>query len=754
MPNKIKLFLSSDFFKRKALPCLLFFVFAAGKFYSLLGHNTNFAGYLEEGENWLFVFKDGFSGFYFPASLICDAVFTYNLPDALGWLPYAVMFFPAVLAFLLGSLLYSYWGGLFSALAVTSVSGLFASGACDQILLTGAVIALIIYDSGKFKEGLPHQIVLSLLLCALLQSKGVAFPLVAAFIIYPLFTEGRKKFLRLRLLPLTAVLAVSFTWGAVNRSAGNSFVLFTENSERAAENICAGLKGFVTTTEGDFFGDVLCDSKTDNIYYHAVAETVRHPVLFFSSVASRFVYLFSVSVKDGAGIPVFLFFTAGFLSVFFRRFRTRGTVSAWLAAVYLFAIHICMPVQTNYFTPSLILFAMLAGLLPACFFRRLNERPAGRICKKAFCFFASPLILVWLAAFVLMALFPLRSRNPADAGALAAKYPDNMLLQRVAGDMAVEECRSDRAAGYYDSLYRLSDKDRYWRHVQSLFLKDKKIGYGIFTDGKWKGEYPVILYYALDSYDKNDPGAADSLSCALQMCMIGKYYVRGLRNASEIELNDKLRKRGAAECVSEMENTLEQLSDKSRTLSIREKIRRLSPELTYGADLFGIYEEEKEKACAADKSPGSCIMPFDTGFPEACGRSVPELKKYRNGTDFRNINVTVGYPICKKTAEDINGEISDLFNKCICYKPDFSALAPMLELCGGAVEKYEKNSRLADRKNREQFPYVLLQKAHVLKAMGRRKDAAAAAAGIRKIKESDKDVRKGAEVLLKELNKM
>ena len=78
----------------------------------------------------------------------------------------------------------------------------------------------------------------------------------------------------------------------------------------------------------------------------------------------------------------------------------------------------------------------------------------------------------------------------------------------------------------------------------------------------------------------------------------------------------------------------------------------------------------------------------------------------------------------------------------------------MLELCGGAVEKYEKNSRLADRKNREQFPYVLLQKAHVLKAMGRRKDAAAAAAGIRKIKESDKDVRKGAEVLLKELNKM
>jgi len=686
-----------------------------------------------DGENWLYAFNRGFSGGYFPAPAVLRALLVYNIPDWLLWLRHAVYLIPVLLAFAAGAFMYSASAGLIAAVCVALVAPVAAFGGCEYLILISSALGFIIADTLIHKNGIRKQILISLLLCALLQSKGVAFPLVLIFIFYPLFTSERKIFLKLRLLPISSVLAVSLAWGLVNTSSGNKFVFFTEDSERAVENICAGLYGLTSTTEGDAHGRILCRNRegNENIYLYAVRETLKRPADFFIFALRRADYLFFRAMPYKTYLP-FIFSVIGFIAPFFRSNRRKPLLLLWLSAVTVFFIQLTMPVQLNYFTPAIVFFSAVSGLAAGRFAGGTSSRrAAGAV------FYPAALLcpVLWLFSFALMSAYPFRIKSGLpDPVSLAVKHPRNILFQRLAGDRMVTDCRAGSASVYYGNMYSAGASPKlYWRQVQSMFLRGDDINWRVFADKNWRGDYPTVVYYGLNAYDRGRLAEArEAMSCALQLCMVTRFYVRNAKTGTEMAMNDEMRKIGASYCINQALNSVGQLSDRKRKRNIKANIQRSDPSLFDAGALYSLYDSERRKYCAVRGRPDDCQPGFASESPDICKKFLPDFMMLDNNIMVSEAD-SVGYPAC--SPDDGRNKDSRYFNKyekklfgCFASSPDFNNLKPYLDACTDAIDEYESLGEEEKDAVGDCFIFEAeFQKSNILKVMGRKKEARAEA---------------------------
>jgi len=683
-----------------------------------------YGGDLVLGENWLFVFSKKFSSWFFPAPSLFNAVFDYNLPGRLLWIKKAVYLIPVAEAFAAGCLLYSCAGGVIAALCAAAAVPYLACGGTEQLLLFTGIISFALLESSCFRKDLKNLLFSSLLLCALLQSKSVSFPLVLLFLVYPAFVKGGIRRLKEKLIPAAAVLIAASAWCLVNAGAGNGYVFFTEDSGRAAENICAGLRGAVTTTEGNYDGAVDCGLNGSNVYFYAVKTAVAHPAELLKGIIKRTEYLF-FSYKYRGGPFLFLITVVGLSSLFFLRKRGAAVSLLWLSAAYMFFIHICMPVQINYFVPAFLLFSVLTGLL-ACEALKLKE--CEPLLGKPVLYAASaPAALAWLSAFFLMCVFPFR-RISAPA-ALAAAYPHNTIFMQLAGDKKIESCAAEDAAVYYDGVYAAGpDPRNFWRHAQAMFLRGERLDRNIFSGGGWKGDYPTVMYYALDSYGRGETQEGrQALECAVSLCVKSRFFVRDPATAADYELDAKLKKRGVRVCVDGIFDSVGQLSDGGRRGAIIKNM--------------GTYPSELAEASASSVFK---ISGNGAGTPEVCSRFIRDFPSGKTDLEWSRVGNSVCSLIIARNYEELALE------DCFKTKPDFSHLDRSLDVCDRATANY-KNRTVLNEREKILLPAAMLQKANLLNATGKKKEALECASRILRYKGIRGDVAEEAGELIASL---
>jgi len=725
-------------------------VLTAAVYAGLLIFKPVYGGDLGEGENWIFVFNRNFFNWFFPAPTVANAVFNYHLPYFLSWLKYAVYLLPVLLAFSIGGAARSSAAGLCAAFFTGIAVPLLSGGGSEQLIMTCSCMALAGLGLSGMKKNLFYEIFTGLLLCALLQSKGTAFPLVVLFLLYRLFSRKKEPFSGIRLIPLLFITAASAVWGAANYEVNGRFLLFTENSERAVENICAGLAGSTATTEGNPKGSVLCRSGTQkqNFFFYAFKKIAAHPVKCTVYSARRLVYLYSEAVP--AGKPLLAFMTVTGLLSLPVLYRAGGAyVFLWLSSVYLFFAHLIMPVQFNYFIPSFTLFSFLSGSAAGYTLKsKGGPERAGKIILAAA---SAPFVLLWLFSFALLFLFPFRRNNPSDPILLADRYPSNALFQKLAAENCIEDCDDAGAARYFENYYKnINGPKVFWRHAQAMFLGGTDIGKDVFVDKNWDGNYPSVLYYALNAYrrDRREEGRR-ALSCSLQLCMVSRFYSRD----DNPEINEKLRRKGAGECINEVFDTADQLSDKSVARTLKQSVIGDAPDLTDPEKLFGVYLKAKRKACAQAPYSDGCIMSYAYGVPQACRDFSPSAFGGPRSVGPEDFN-KVGDPVCRyMTSRIILGDAGrKTLSDCVADVPDFSDLQKSLDICDSALKPYNgKGGPSLEGYKKQLAAAAMLQRANILRAMGKESEAYDAVLSVLSVGGIRQDFRISAEKLRDEL---
>jgi len=703
-----------------------------------------FVGDLGEGQNWIFVFNRKFCDWFFPAPVILNSVFKYNLPAAFDWAGTAFLLLPVALAFTLGRF-YSSSGALFTSLCAAAAAVLlFPQNGAEPILIISSCMALAACESFiEDKRSVGYKSLFSTLLCLLLQSKGVAFPVVLFFVFYPLFTSRRRDFFRLRTVPLAAVIIASSVWGAVNYGVNGKFLLFTESSARARTNICAGLNGLKATTEGKYDDIIRCPGENENIYLYFVLSAAGHPRVFSGFIVRRAFYL--CKLLWSRNFLILFFIPLGFLSPFLAKRGDKLIALIWCPAVFLFFVHLLMPVQLNYFVPSLFLFAVLSGLSLSVVFP--DNTPAGRRAA-GFIFYSVSFLLssLWLLSFLLMAVFPLRSLKPSDPDKLAERFPDNYVFRREAADKKIIGCDSSGASSILEDYYgKHGSPEIFWRHAQGLFLGGGHISRDIFQDANWDGNYPSVLYYALSSFESGEyREAAAALDCSLQLCLVSKYYTRDAADSDVGGFEDMLRKNGAKDCISEVFDSINQLPDRGMALNLRASAVSNSRGLLEPSKLFAEYEEDKNKECGEDPSGAGCLLGHLNGVPAVCSKFAPEAfskKRFMYPEDFN----MVGTPVCLENNSQISG-----LKKCFYTPPDFNNLQASLDICDGVLKPYRGNGMSG--LNGEEISLLAeaeFHRANILVAMKSYAGAAAAARELLELPGLSGKMKKEAESMIK-----
>lgn len=549
---------------------------------------------LDTGEGWLFALTGTFDNYWLPLFPVTLATLQYHLPAWLQAGAHKLLFMlPAALAFSAGALAHSFRAG--------AISGLLSAGLgyfllrdnridyeqnLEQLLIAVTMLTLANGLLLKFRSRAARGFFIGLLFAAALYAKGV----IALFIPLLLLYEARRKEdpvpLKAQWPVLAVVLPALLVWGLVNLRAGNGFVLL-EGGYRTA-NIALGAMGMVSTMEGD--ARTLAGVAQDqSMVLWAAGEALRHPLRYLLAVPQRLYYLlFAHPLVPGLGA---LF--AAWLFGLYRLRRMEAARPLLLLILYLFAIHLLMPVEGRYFVPvwflvcvftSITLAEVLAGLAGAA-----APFPGARA---VFFAAAAPLLAFFGFSFLLLVSYPVRSAGQRDIYAMQAAHPASPWLNSQAGDAAMKEGNPGKAAGYYQKAFeREGVRWRKLAYLNALFQAGGISGAGL--QGYYTGPFEddVLLLAALRYAEEGSPAAAKLLPCALQTCVKDSSGLRYVAGRTDIALLKKLRSDGSASCLARLSRMLAPLNAKRRT-ALMAKLDRVYPGLWRPELLVAAFEKD------------------------------------------------------------------------------------------------------------------------------------------------------------------
>jgi tetratricopeptide (TPR) repeat protein len=370
---------------------------------------------------------------------------------------FAVLLACAVLVFALGALLYS---GLCGAGAVFLYSfAPPASESGERWLYTLAVLIAAYFLVRRSRSPAPGKnawLAAGLGATLLMLSSLCLFPFLLA-----LYEWARDRRVRWRdaagvcLIPFLFLLP----WIVMNWRLTGRFVVFEDG--RVDDNILTGALGFVHTMGIGNSRKMIGLSMGENVFVWAALQVLRHPLNFLSAVGQRAAYAASLHPLLVVGAAASIWIS--------RKVEDRRQLA--LLAVYLFGIHILMPVQENYFVPAWPILAVLsAGLLgawtaPAS--ARLNRMSATAVTAIFVGLLSVQASVLWLVSS-----YPSRAHAVSALDREISRYPRDAWLWSERGMRLLREGRPAQASGDLGRAFGLApSRDREVNYAWALLAQ-------------------------------------------------------------------------------------------------------------------------------------------------------------------------------------------------------------------------------------------------------------------------------------------
>ena len=558
---------------------------------------VNWSNLFDAGENWIFALTGTFDNFWFPFYPVVISVIQYHTPVWLQAGAYKFVFLlPVILAFSAGSLIHSFSAGILSA-ALSAVLGalLFMYGGIsyewhfEQVLIAAALLMLVCGFTVKFRSYALRSCFIGLLLAVALYAKGVIVLFAPALLAYEAYNEPGGRSFSKQWPAISIFLAGILVWQFVNWVSGNGFV-FLESSNRSDDNIITGAMGFISTVEGDTRA-LAGITSGQHMFLWAIREVLSHPFRYIYAVIMRLDFLLSVKpIIPGLGW-LSLLWLAGVL----RLRRLAPVRPLLLLTLYLLLIHLLMPVEGRYFIPMWFLVCTLTVIFLADMLGGA-AKPGGYeyVNAKAVFYAASaPVIVFWAFSFILLILYPLRSKAAHDLGKLETEYPGVPWLHEMAAHDALRAGDFDKAAQSYRKAEEIAPiySSRKAGYLKTVFKAGKISGAQLQEHFQNFREYHTLMLAALRYGEEGQLAKAEKiLPCALQLCVRNSFGMRYVADSMDGFLLKKMRRYGAESCLGYLSGLISTLDARRRGVLL-DRLAQIDPGLWRPELLFSAFEE-------------------------------------------------------------------------------------------------------------------------------------------------------------------
>ena len=519
----------------------------------------------------------------------------------------------------------------------------------EQNIIASCVLASVVAFEAFASRPRLRIVAVSAALCACMHSKGICLPYcLAAFgvLFYRSFRSGRHIWLTAACFAV--FLLGGIAWSVAASSGSGRTVLFTEDGSRLVPNLVGGAHGLVQTIEGDV-GDAfnLEGASPATIVAHCARTVLAHPLVYAKGIVLRAIWL-------SGRIPVFAPLLVLSVLSFLRRERIRRSPLLFLAASYLFIVHIIMPVEARYFVPVVYLmiacsatfiadtdtgevFDQVAGRIVHIPYSDGGLQPDRDILRRVACCVAGGSVVLhfaaWAVGMLLLLSFPYRyaSFSADDAAGYLGRNPGNVFLAMYPFREGYPLMRDYE--GMLE-LYRGTERQRCPMGVRERWLGWLAGGEGASVadadpecsrEIQWQ-DMLLSTFREIEGGGSLDKGIYD-IGTALLTCMLSSGHVRqdsGVSHSgSDRQISDRMAESKAGVCAASYEEFVFDLGESHRGL----RHRLLSSEGAYGMmfpeRVMELFRERNSPECRE-----CCVSHGGGEAPSRCGMDDYELRHY------------------------------------------------------------------------------------------------------------------------------